>query len=86
MLVLYKPELEDLWFREELMGDPNTMSYNHASGGTIPFPKEKWVSWYQKWIVPDESKRYYRYLQNEETKQFVGEIAYYLDDSKQIYR
>lgn len=85
MLVLYKPELEDLWFREELMGDPNTMSYNHASGGTIPFPKEKWASWYQKWIVPEESKRYYRYLQNKETKQFVGEIAYYLDDSKQIY-
>lgn len=34
----YKPKLEDLWFREAMMADPDTMSYNSAWGGTIPFP------------------------------------------------
>ena len=39
MLHLYKPELEDLWFREKLLSDPDTMSYNNKWGGTIDFPQ-----------------------------------------------
>ena len=57
MLSLYEPKLEDLWFRAELMGDPETMSYNHAQGGTLPFPKEKWSAWYHKWIVQHGGQR-----------------------------
>ena len=38
MLELYKPLVDDLWFKEKMMGDEQTMSYNHAYGGTIPFP------------------------------------------------
>ena len=41
MLKVVKPELEDLWFRESMMADIETMSYNDAWGGTIPFPGEK---------------------------------------------
>ena len=85
MLSLYKPELEDLWFREEFMNDPDTMSYNNAWGGTIAFPKEKWEAWYNKWIIRHENERYYRYLLNVETNEFVGETAYHLDYSKNIY-
>lgn len=85
MLSLYKPELEDLWFREEFMNDPDTMSYNNAWGGTIAFPKEKWGDWYNKWIIRHENERYYRYLLNEETNEFVGETAYHLDYSRNIY-
>ena len=33
MLALYKPTVEDLWFREKFMGDEETMSYNIARGG-----------------------------------------------------
>ena len=40
MLELYKPHIEDLWFKEQMMSDEQTMAYNHAYGGTIPFPKE----------------------------------------------
>ena len=36
MITAYKPNLEDLWFREKLMSDEETMSYN--PGGTLPFP------------------------------------------------
>jgi len=47
---LYKPQLDDLWFRQSMMADPETMSYNKAWGGTIPFPKEKWKAWHDRWI------------------------------------
>ena len=30
MLELVIPTLEDLWFREKLMADEETMAYNHA--------------------------------------------------------
>ena len=38
MLHLHKPTREELRFRQELLSDPSTMSYNHAYGGTIVFP------------------------------------------------
>ena len=85
MLSLYESKLEDLWFRAELMGDPETMSYNHAQGGTLPFPKEKWSAWYHKWIVQHGGQRYYRYLMDREADAFVGEIAYYLDCQRNLY-
>lgn len=61
-ITLYTPSLEDLWFRQKMMADEETMSYNHAWGGTIPFPKETWHGWYDFWIVKHKNKRYYRYL------------------------
>ncbi len=85
MICLYKPELEDLRFREQLMSDPETMSYNHAWGGTIPFPEEKWAEWYDIWIANAGRHRYYRYLMTEEPAEFVGEIAYHLDEQRQIH-
>ena len=30
MITFYIPTTEDLWFREKLLGDAETMSYNHA--------------------------------------------------------
>ena len=83
MLELVVPELEDMWFRESLLADEETMSYNHAWGGTIPFPKERWQEWYDYWIINHENKRYYRYLKNE--NEFVGEIAYHYDSKYDGY-
>ena len=77
MLETVIPTLEDMWFRESLLADEETMSYNHAWGGTISWPKEKWREWYEHWIVNHEEKRYYRYLKDENG--FVGEIAYHYD-------
>ena len=62
-----------------MLADSETMSYNHAWGGAIPFPKEDWGDWYDHWIVDHENKRYYRYLKNE-NGEFVGEIAYHIND------
>ena len=78
MLHLYEPMYDDLWFRQKMLEDEETMSYNKTWGGTIFWPKEKWKDWYEHWIINHDNKRYYRYLKNDEG-QFVGEIAYHYD-------
>ena len=78
MLTLFKPEYRDLWFRQFMLSEPETMSYNHAWGGTISFPEERWQEWYDFWIREPEGKRFYRYLKDE-AGAFVGEIAYHFD-------
>ncbi len=40
MLALYEPKYEDLWFRQMMLADEDTMSYNHAWGGTIPWSRQ----------------------------------------------
>ena len=82
MLTLYEPKYEDLWFRQMMLADEDTMSYNHAWGETIPFGEDKWRGWYDCWIADPDGKRYYRYLKNEDG-QFVGEIAYHYDAEMQ---
>ena len=83
MLELYVPQIEDLWFKEKMMGDEQTMAYNHAYGGTIPFPKEHWVDWHDRWITNHNNKRFYRFIKEKDT--FVGEVAYHFDEKRQIY-
>ena len=84
-MILYTPKKEDLWFRKMFMSDEETMSYNHNWGGTIPFSEENWPEWYDYWIVNPEGKRFYKYLQDESTGEFVGEIAYHYDEEEQKY-
>lgn len=50
MVKMYLPQYEDMWFRKQLLEDPETMSYNNAWGGIIEFPKSKWRLWYNNWI------------------------------------
>lgn len=78
MLTMYEPKCEDLWFRRQMLADGETMSYNRAWGGTIPFPEEDWRDWHEHWLVRHEGRRFYRYLINEDGR-FVGEIAWHLD-------
>ena len=85
MLKVVKPKLEDLWFRESMMADIETMSYNDAWGGTIPFPKEDWEEWYTLWVRNSGQERYYRYLKDDANKVFVGEISYHFDKLRNIY-
>lgn len=83
MIKLYEPRIEDLWFKEKMLSDDKTMSYNHAYGGTIPFPKRYWTGWYNKWIKNHNGRRFYRYIKYEDT--FVGEVAYHFDEEKEVY-
>lgn len=83
MLELYQPALDDLWFRQNLLSDDETMAYNHAYGGTIDFSKDKWGKWYDFWIVNSGSKRFYRYLKKGPV--FLGEASYHYDEDRCLY-
>lgn len=83
---LVKPEVEDLWFRQECMSDPDTMSYNagydvsysgyHYDTGCIDFPNSEWEEWHKnKFSNPNF---YYAYILDEETNNFVGYLNYHL--------
>lgn len=83
---LYKPTVEDLWFREQCMADPDTMSYNagydvsyngyHYDTGCIDFPKSEWEAWHtNKFSNPNF---YYAYIVDVETNEFVGYLNYHL--------
>ncbi len=82
---IYRPVLEDLWFRQSLLADEATMAYNAAWGGTILFPREAWEEGYNRWLEVPETRRYYRYLYDAERRRFVGEIAYRLDEERGVY-
>lgn len=79
VIKLYRPRLEELRFRQSLLGNPDTMAYNHAYGGTIDFPPERWTDWYARWMEDKTGTRFYRYLLQLETGKFVGEAAYCFD-------
>ncbi len=85
MVILHMPELRELWFRKEILEDEATMSFNHSWGGTIPFPESDWNSWSDYWVIHNDGKRFYRYLKEQKTGKYVGEIAYHLDGDRQIW-
>lgn len=82
---LHRPSLNELSFRELMLGDEETMSYNDAWGGTVPFPMEDWADWYDHWVVNTAGKRFYRYIKDSSTGEFIGEIAYHFDEERQIH-
>ena len=75
-LKTYTPNYKDLWFRQVMLADKETMSYNDHWGGTIDWTQEFWEEWYDWWIINNEGKRYYRYITTEDNI-FIGEIAYH---------
>lgn len=76
-VVLYRPTLEELAFRQRILEDPETMAYNHAYGGVVAFPRERWADWYARWVADESGTRFYRYLKAAGI--FVGEAAYHYD-------
>lgn len=83
MVTFYEPQIEDLWFKETMLSDRETMSYNHAYGGTVPFPQDRWANWHDRWLVNHENKRFYRYVKAGDL--FVGEAACHFDEERQIF-
>lgn len=79
-LELYRPALEDLAFREKCLSDPETMAFNHAYGGTIAFPQERWADWYARWMEDGTGAHYYRYLRVKDSGEFVGYVSYHFDE------
>lgn len=83
MVKLYQPKVEDLWFKQALLSDEATMAYNHAWGGTLTFPEERWKTWHNHWVAQPEGKRFYRYIM--ENGRFLGETAYHFDEEQERF-
>lgn len=85
MLKLVKPELRELSFRQRMLSDEQTMSYNARWGGAIGFPEERWESWYHKWIDSGDPRYFYRYLYSGKLHAYVGEVAYHFEPETARY-
>ena len=83
MVEFYRPSIGELGFRQRLLADLETMSFN--PGGTIVFPEEKWTGWYHKWLESEGGERFYRYIRDGLSGELAGEAAWYLDDARNIY-
>ena len=83
-IILYTPSMDELWYRQRMMSDPDTMSYNagydlgfdgyHNDTGCIDFPEENWAAWYGRFIGR-EPERFYAYAVRKDDGAFVGEVV-----------
>jgi RimJ/RimL family protein N-acetyltransferase len=93
-LALHVPEPGELAFRQKLLSDPATMSYNkgyelgfagyHNDTGCIDFPEEVWAAWYARWVNAGP-ERFYAYLRQRETGEFLGEVSLHQTEGPGVY-
>ena len=81
LVELYVPKLEDLWFYQKMMSDPETMSYNDPWGGCIDYPDEVLPGWYAKW-VGKEPERFYAYIKRSSDGVWIGDVNFHYTPEK----
>lgn len=91
-LELYIPALNELWFYQKMLSDPETMSYNadydidyegyHKDTGCIDFPKSKWAEWYKHW-VGNEPERFYAYIKRSSDGEWIGDVNFHYTQSQE---
>lgn len=81
-LYLHVPISDELWYRQKIMSDPDTMSYNKGyeefegydkATGCIDFLKNEWKKWFD-YFVGQEPDRYYAYIVRLEDNAFIGDV------------
>jgi len=87
-LSLHMPGIRDMDYRQRILAQPETMSYNagqaldaegyDAATGCIDFPMNDWRYWRDVWLWREPS-RYSAYVRDDETGAFVGEVCYFYD-------
>ena len=90
-LELYIPKLEDLWFYQKMMADPETMSYNacwdveydgyHRDTGCIDYPDEVLVNWHKAW-VGNEPDCFYAYIKRSSDGAWIGDVNFHYTPEK----
>lgn len=93
-LQLYIPALHELDYRQRIMADPETMSYNkgydisfsgyHKDTGCIDFPESEWQEWYD-YFIGQEPERFYAYILRREDSAFIGEVNLHRSDTHNYY-
>lgn len=91
---LYVPKIEELTYRQQIMSQPDTMSYNKGydisfagydkNTGCIDFPKSKWSNWYS-YMVNNKPKCFYAYITKKEDNTFIGEVNIHWNNDKSWY-
>ncbi|MDE6593894.1 MAG: GNAT family N-acetyltransferase [Oscillospiraceae bacterium] len=89
---LHVPEYSELWYRRQLLADPDTMSYNKGCNisfegydkatGCIDFPEDKWQGWYRQWTGRTDV-RFYAYIVLD--GKFIGEVNLHRDPDSDWY-
>ena len=84
-LELYIPKLDELWFYQKMLSDPETMSYNanwdvdyagyHKDTGCIDFPESEWAEWYEHWIN-SEPEQFFAYIKRSDGT-WIGNINFH---------
>lgn len=88
-IYLKVPSIEEMYYRQDWMKNPNTMSYNagydinlkgyNKETGIISKTDEEMINWYYNWVNKEPDK-YFAYIYDKNIEEPVGEIYYYLDD------
>lgn len=83
LLYLHVPTCGELWYRQKIMQDADTMSYNKGyeldfegyekATGCVAFPKEQWADWHA-YFVGQEPERFYAYVVRKSDDVFIGEV------------
>lgn len=91
---LQVPRLTDMEYRQKILAQPETMSYNrgkdievesyHRDTGCIDFPREDWRYWRQMWLL-NEPDFFSALIADEENGEFVGEACYFYDGEAQAH-
>lgn len=89
-LSLHVPTYEELGYRQKIMQDPDTMSYNKGydlnfdgydkATGCITFPEHKWMDWYT-YFIGQEPHRFYAYVVQESDGEFIGEVNLHISSN-----
>jgi len=93
-LYFHIPSLQELSYRQRILMDPDTMSYNanydinyegyHKETGCIDLKREDWDSWFSTWI--DNMPNYfYAYITIKETNEFIGEVNLHYNKNSDWY-
>ncbi|WMJ23742.1 GNAT family N-acetyltransferase [Paludicola sp. MB14-C6] len=93
-LHLHIPTVQELWYREHILSDADTMSYNKGyqleflgynnDSGCISFPKTQWKDWYN-WFVCGVPDRFYSYIVRNEDNAFIGDVNIHKSNNDDCY-
>jgi RimJ/RimL family protein N-acetyltransferase len=72
-IYLKRPTVEELHYTEMLLACKDTMAFNNKWGGTVPFPKEKWASFHERYCTSKPDKEYFHIYNLDHI--FVGEVS-----------
>lgn len=91
IISLHVPARDELWYRQRLLGDGETMSYNKGycldndnynnDTGCISFPENEWDEWYD-YFIEQQRDRFYAYIVFNNG--FIGEVNARKDKSTGI--